>query len=38
MATSQSTAGEIGILGYAESAYEKKTSRSLISNGCSQTW
>jgi acetyl-CoA acetyltransferase len=31
MATSRSRAGEIGILGYAESAYEKKTSRTLIS-------
>jgi acetyl-CoA acetyltransferase len=31
MATSQSRAGGIGILGYAESAYEKKTSRTLIS-------
>jgi acetyl-CoA acetyltransferase len=31
MATSRSRAGDIGILGYAESAYEKKTSRTLIS-------
>src|SRR5260221_5471333 len=31
MATSRSRAGDIGILGSAESAYEKKTSRTLIS-------
>src|SRR5258707_5065013 len=31
MATSRSRAGDIGILGYAESGYEKKTSRTLIS-------